>query len=82
MTPKEQAKELVYRFTKFVDSEVDGEEGLEYSKDKQLDNAKQCALIVTEGKIEEIKLLLFMNYNLLGDRLEYWEKVKLELHKI
>lgn len=79
MTPKEQAKDLVCRFTKFVDSEVEGEEGLEYSKDKQLDNAKQCALIVAEGKIEEIKLLLFMNYNLLNDRLEYWQEVKLEI---
>ena len=70
MTPKEKAEELVNNFT-FRCEECDYDW-----------NAKQCALIAVDEMIEEIKLLLFINYTLLNDRLTYWQQVKQEIEKL
>lgn len=54
MKAKEKAVELVDKFRKYVDSEVDGEKGFEFSRKRQTRNAKKCALIC----ISEIELAL------------------------
>jgi hypothetical protein len=73
MTPKEKAKEL---YSKFEDAII-GLEGNEWYS-----SIKQCALIAVDEMIEEVKLLLFINYTLLNDRLTYWQQVKQEIEKL
>lgn len=69
MTPKEKAKELINKFTRFHTNGV-------YSVVHK-DVAKQFALIAVDELIEEA-------YFTDGyyDRQEYWEKVKQEIEKL
>jgi hypothetical protein len=78
MTPKEKAKELVDTFKPnvYIGACEDDDELME------LYHSKQCALIAVDEMIEEIKLLLFINYTLLNDRLTYWQQVKQEIEKL
>jgi hypothetical protein len=78
MTPQEKAKELIIKFLKLTSKH----EGLETAGLGAITVAKQCALIAVDEMIEEVKLLLFINYTLLNDRLTYWQQVKQEIEKL
>ena len=71
MTPKEKAIELTAKFTGLVECEIAGEDGFEFSKDMQVDNAKICAKIVVD------EIIKVMEYSRL-----YWEDVKQEIEKL
>ena len=80
MTPKEEAKELVDKFKKYVD---DGRHNGLYSSEITFENQKQCALIA----VDKIDLLIQKSTqkddpycNLFA--LEYWQEVKQEIEKL
>ena len=66
MTPKEKAKDLVYKFYPSVQWKLGQEDCL--------DRAKQCALIAVD-EILSIKLLWYDK----SAELEYWQEVKKEI---
>ena len=84
MTPKEQAKELVDKFTAIEDGEM------------YIGKAKQCASIIVDENVKMLTQILnespqvFQSINtpkklcidLLNPLLKYWQEVKLELQKI
>lgn len=75
MTPKEQAKELIYKF-KFNPNLIN-----EFGNQSLFDEeAKQCALIAVGEIIKEIK----DNYDTLhsSDRKLFWEEVKKEINNL
>jgi hypothetical protein len=70
MTPKEKAKELVYKHFEFVEA---------WSESNQIENAKQCALITVDEIINQCwdyrEIDLEASYN-------YWDGVRQEIEKI
>ncbi len=80
MTHKEKAKDLVNRFYYTLPNNG-SREGIN-STTRRYQEAIKCALITVDNMIEELKLLLFINYNLLNDRLIYWKEVKKEMENI
>ena len=66
MTPKEKAKDLVYKFYPSVQWKLGQEDCL--------DRAKQCALIAVD-EILSIKLLWYDK----SAELEYWQEVQKEI---
>jgi hypothetical protein len=78
MNSKQKAVELVAKFTGLVECEIAGENGFEFSKDMQVDNAKICAKIVVDELLKD-------NPNIYdSDRLnwKYWTAVKFEIEKL
>ena len=71
MTPKEKAKELVYKY--------------EYLVEYELKDMKQCALIVVDEIIEELSYM-WLHYaqfeEQLDERESYYEEVKKEIEKL
>jgi hypothetical protein len=67
MTPKEKAKELVYKF----------DDTMEFSTPQRF--AKQCALVAVE---EIIKTLYEYHYDSESGAYEYWQEVKQEIEKL
>ena len=74
MTAKEKAEELVKKFRKYVDGEIDGENGFCYSKERETYNAKQCALIA----VDEIFLVLPD----IQEVWDFWGQVKKEIESM
>jgi len=81
LTPKVKAKELIEKFRKYVDSDVDGEKGFEFSKKRQTRNAKKCALITWSEIVDEL-----IDYGETTDELQnmdsvfrWWADVKTEI---
>lgn len=76
MTPKEKAKELVYKFQKHA---------LGICEDPiQIHNAKQCALICVD---EMISLYCIHNSDdikvtIKTEQFDYWQEVKQEIEKL
>ncbi len=68
MTPKEKAKEIVNKFYYYVES---------FTESQQKKNAKQCALISIELKLDSN--FLFSNIEYGEESSEYWEQVKKEI---
>ena len=68
MTPKEKAKDLVYKFYPSVQWKLGQEDCL--------DRAKRCALIVANEIIEE--LLSGIDF-WMERRIKYWQEVKQEI---
>lgn len=81
MNAKQKAVELVAKFTGLVECEIAGENGFEFSKDMQVDNAKICAKIVVDEIIKEYTTLPHFG-ELYSENIDYWEKVKQEIAKI
>lgn len=81
MTPKDKARELVDKFSPYVDSEIAGEEDFEYSYEEKLRNAKSCANIC----VIEIKAALIENgkendsLQNMDSELRYWGNVLKEI---
>ena len=50
--------------------------------DKQLENAKQCALIYCNGQIGELELFNYKLTPLLAERIRFWQGVKQEITKL
>ena len=69
MTPKEKAKELVYKYLQIDFKEL--------ASQIDISNAKECSLISVNELIEE-------TYFTDGyyDRQEYWQEVKQEIEKL
>lgn len=80
MTHKEKAKDLVNTF--YYSLPNNGSTQGINSTTRRYQEAIKCALITVDNMIEELKLLLFINYNLLNDRLIYWQEVKQEIKKL
>ena len=77
MTPKEKAKELVWKFAEYSHTDFDYNNG-GYQVKSQMENAKQCALIAVDEIINCTR-------NGLGDTIfskEYWQEVKQEIDKL
>ena len=76
MTPKDKAKELVYKFSQVIPpSKYEAyEDGVKINFDYE--NAKQCALIAVDEMIEESIGYLSIVRN------KYWKKVKREIEKL
>lgn len=68
MTPKEKAKELVYKC----------DETLEFSTPQRF--ARKCALIAVDEIISEIEPSVSMD--VIEARIKYWEEVKQEISKL
>jgi hypothetical protein len=68
MTPKEKAKELVYKC----------DETLEFSTPQRF--ARKCALIAVDEIISEIEPSVSMD--VIEARIKYWEEVKQEIQKL
>ena len=71
MTPKEKAKELVYKFYPSVQWKLGQEDCL--------DRAKQCALIAVDEVIQTLSLdgrLIFMYI------IDWWKDVKNEINRL
>jgi hypothetical protein len=66
MTPKEKAKELIWKYLPI----------LEGWKHKDSNQAKQCALIAVDEIIEELIEKDFAN------RFSYWQQVKQEIQQL
>jgi hypothetical protein len=80
MKEEEKAKELVDKFSKYV-SEKDF-----FGDNRELDNAKQCALIAVD-EILNTGTLLDENMALISScdefqMLEFWQQVKTEIENI
>ena len=72
MTPKEKAKELVYEFLMYVESDF-------IDSNSEINNAKQCALIAVNQVIEShYKLLSGVNPSVYN----FWQEVKQEIEKL
>ena len=71
MSPKEKAKELVYKFYPSVQWKLGQEDCL--------DRAKQCALIAVDEMIKQQK---FQAENMIWSCVEYWEEIKQEIEKL
>jgi hypothetical protein len=67
MTPKEKAKELVYKF----------DDTMEFSTPQRF--AKQCALITVDEIIEQNNVWI-IHYNKGNNN--YWQQVKQEIEKL
>ena len=67
MTPKQKAKELVYKF----------DDTMEFSTPQRF--AKQCALIAVD---EIFSTIYDYHYDSQSGAYEYWEKVKQEIEKL
>jgi hypothetical protein len=67
MTPKEKAKELVYKFYPSVQWKLGQEDCL--------NRAKQCALIA----VDEILNNYYKNHFQNGKKIDYWIEVKKEI---
>jgi hypothetical protein len=70
MTPKEKAKELVYKHFEFVEA---------WSGLNQIENAKQCALITVDELIKQEISLLGLSENYIPT---WYNWVKEEIKKI
>ena len=76
MMLKEEAKELIDKFRKYVDCDLSGENGFEYSKDAETYNAKQCALI-------SINLIIKIETNHCHDLwVEHYKELKKEIENL
>ena len=71
MTTKEKAQELFNKFRQFAYH--DTSELGSYQLMQEMYNAKQCALIVVDEMMKEIKYIT---------REEYWKEVKQEINKL
>ena len=71
MTPKEKAKDLVYKFYPSVQWKLGQEDCL--------DRAKRCSLIVANEIIEE--LLSGIDF-WMERRIKYWQEVKQEIEQL
>lgn len=71
MTPKEKAKELVYKFYPSVQWKLGQEDCL--------DRAKQCALIAVDEILWEIIKYADNSKEYVTENTNYWEKVKQEI---
>lgn len=69
---KEKAKQLVEKFRRYVDSEIDGETRFVFSRMQQTANAKQCALFVCEEKMlgEDVWEFNYYFYDLVKQQIE------------
>jgi hypothetical protein len=81
MTIKQKAVELVAKFTGLVECEIAGENGFEFSKDMQVDNAKICAKIVVQEIMKEYTTLPHFG-ELYDENINYWEDVKQDIEKL
>lgn len=79
MTAKQKATELTTKFINYVDCEIAGENGFEFCKDTQVDNAKKCALIAVYEMIEQQKE---QSDNMFWSCVTYWDEVKFEIEKL
>jgi hypothetical protein len=70
MTPKQKAKEIANKFYYYVES---------ISGSQQQENAKQCALIAVDLRLEGDFIFSSIEYG--QDSLEYWQEVKEEINK-
>lgn len=70
MTPQEKAKEIINKFYYYVES---------ISESQQKENAKQCALIAIELKLDSNFLFNSIEYQ--EESYEYWDLVKEEIEK-
>ena len=71
MTPKEKAKELVYKFYPSVQWKLGQEDCL--------NRAKKCALIAADEILDTIVVIYSNDFELLN---KYWEEVKQEIEKL
>ena len=84
MTPKEKAEELVSRFiihTNLFNPDNPNNNGWE----KDIDSAKQCALIAVEETINTLNYDirdLDVRGSVLLDLITYWREVKTEIEKL
>lgn len=86
MKEKQKAKELTEKFKPFVNSD-DFLSRTHYNSEKELKNAKQCALIDVQNTIDElneiwkefVKIEMHGSSNFILGRIEFYSKVKLEL---
>ena len=68
MTPKQKAKELVFKFIQYTPVEYEYEYAI------------QCALIAVD---EILKVLYSLKFgNALSEELDYWDEVKQELNNL
>lgn len=74
MTPKEKAEELVTKYKGLVTRDY------KYDDEPIFDCQKECALILVEDIISENKL--FPYNTIFYERINFWEKVKVELNKM
>ena len=77
MTPKEKAIELVEKFECYV--EYQGDDCFT-EREKMLINAKQCALIAVDLRLDGDFIFTSIEYG--EDSLEYWQEVKEEINKL
>ena len=77
MTPKEKAKELVYKFSQVIPpSKYEAyEDGVKIDFDYE--NAKQCALITVDEILEVINETMVL-VDIESDY-DYWQEVKIDL---
>ncbi len=73
MTPKEEAKKLIDKFKSYVSSETTSKH---HDENRQLSNAKECALICVEEIINHDPINPF---NCLEDAEKFWREVKKEI---
>ena len=83
MTPKEKAEELIEMFIFFVSNEGTTEDGIIYSDEMQMFNAKQCALIAVDEILNNFGSKVgdkthYCNYM----TIQYYEEVKHEIEKL
>ena len=78
MTPKEKAKELVYKYQYLVNTwDCYNDESIEMIY--RLPDMKQCALIAVD---EIINYLLDSDWALVNNKANYWNEVKQEIEKL
>ena len=71
MEAKEKSKELVNKFMDYASSETMTKH---HDENRQLSNAKECALIVVNELIKATKGFIYDN--------DFWEEVKKEIEKL
>lgn len=60
---REIARNLVESFRPYVDSEIDGDDGFEFCREQQSENARQCALVCTNKILTNIEATLLYTKN-------------------
>lgn len=75
---KNKANELIKYFSMYVDAEIVGDYGFEFSKDEEIKNAKMCALIAVDEILKNIDATMYYNpeSKSIPINRKFWEEVK------
>lgn len=79
MTPKEKAKELVFKYESKV-THWDCYYDVQITVENRLPDMKECALIAVDEIIKEFGTYYKIQYD--NKYVSYWESVKLEIQKL